>query len=168
MLTKIIESALNAQIAQEAHASYYYLAMASWCENKGLMGSSKFLYQQSEEERAHMLRLFKYINESGGHALSPEIKHIPAEFKSITNVFENALKQEIENTQSINALVENCMKAKDYATFNFLQWFVAEQHEEEMIFHTILDKIKIIGTDGKGIYMIDKEIRQMAETRPKE
>ena len=163
MLSKNIESFLNKQIAQEASASYYYLAMASWCEYKGLGGAAKFLYQQSKEERAHMLKIFKYVNEAGGHALAPEIKKLPQEYKSIVNVFELALKQEVNNTKSINALVDACLKAKDYSTANFLQWYVAEQHEEEMIFKAVLDKIKIIGIDGKGIYMIDKEIGKMAE-----
>lgn len=163
MLSTNIENALNKQIAQEASASYYYLAMASWCEYKGLNGAAKFLYQQSEEERAHMLKIFKYVNEAGGHAFAPEIKKLPQEYKTIVNVFELALKQEVNNTKSINNLVDSCLKAKDYSTFNFLQWYVAEQHEEEMIFKTVLDKMKIIGTDGKGIYMIDKEIGKMAE-----
>ncbi|MBL4654421.1 MAG: ferritin [Bacteroidia bacterium] len=163
MLTKNIENLLNRQIAQEASASYYYLAMASWCECKGLGGAAKFLYKQSEEERSHMIKLFKYINEAGGHALAPEIKKLPQEFKTIVNVFELALKQEVDNTKSINNLVEACFKSKDYSTENFLQWYVAEQHEEEMVFKSILDIMKIIGTDGKGVYMIDKEIGKMAE-----
>ena len=74
------------------------------------------------------------------------------------------LKQEKENTRSINVLVDNCLKEKDYSTFNFLQWYVAEQHEEEMLFQSILDKIKIIGTDGQGVYLIDREVAKIADS----
>lgn len=164
MISKKIESLLNQQIAQEAFASYYYLGMASWCDFNALEGCSKFLYGQSEEEREHMLKLFNYIVEAGGQALAPGIKNIPKDFKNITNVFNSALKQEQENTKSINNLVEICLKEKDYSTFNFLQWYVEEQHEEEMLFQSILDKIKIIGTDGQGVYMIDREVAKIAES----
>jgi len=161
MLSKTIESALNKQIEQEGFASYYYLGMASWCQLKGLDGAATFMYRQSEEERAHMLKLFHYINETGGHAHSPRIEKSPEKFKSIVDVFMLALRQEQANTKSINNLVELCLKEKDYSTFNFLQWYVAEQHEEEMVFKGILDKIDIIGTDGKGTYMIDKAIAKL-------
>ena len=162
MISKKVESLLNQQIAQEAYASYYYLGMASWCDFHALEGCSQFLYCQSEEEREHMLKLFNYIVEAGGRALAPGIKQIPKDFKDITNVFKSALTQEKANTKSINALVDTCLKEKDYSTFNFLQWYVAEQHEEEMLFQSILDKIKIIGTGGQGIYMIDREVAKIA------
>jgi len=162
MLSKKIESALNKQIAQEAYASYFYLSMASWCQNKGLDGAAGFLFKQSEEERAHMLKLFTYINQTGGHALAPAIKKSPDNYKSIVEVFKLSLKQEQQNTASINSLVELCWNEKDYSTFNFLQWYVAEQHEEEMVFKNILDKVDLIGTDGKGIYLIDKAIAKLS------
>jgi len=161
MLSQKIENALNMQIAQEAFASYYYLSMASWCQKMGLDGSSEFLFKQSEEERVHMLKLFAYINETGGQALAPEIKKTPKSYKSLEDVFKLALKQEQQNTKSINSLVDLCLKEKDYSTFNFLQWFVAEQHEEEMVFKNILDKVDLIGTDGKGTYFIDKAISKL-------
>ena len=164
MISKKVELLLNQQIAQEAYASYYYLGMASWCDFHALEGCSQFLYGQSEEEREHMLKLFNYIVEAGGRALAPGIKQIPKDFKDITNVFKSALNQEKANTKSINALVDTCLKEKDYSTFNFLQWYVAEQHEEEMLFQSILDKIKIIGTDGQGVYMIDREVAKIAAT----
>jgi ferritin len=140
--------------------------MASWCDFNGLEGCSTFLYAQSEEEREHMLKLFNYIIEAGGQALAPEIKKIPKDFKNVVNVFNLALKQEISNTKSINNLADVCLKEKDYSTFNFLQWYVAEQHEEEMLFKTILDKISIIGTEGQGLYLIDNEIAKISQNKP--
>lgn len=161
MLTKKMEQALNDQLAKEAYASNYYLAMASWCEKTGLRGSAGFMHEQSVEEREHMMKLVKYINEVGCHALAPEIKQPPNSYKSITHVYELALEHEINVTKSINKLVELALTSKDYGTFNFLQWFVAEQHEEENLFRNILDLIKITGTEGRGVFLIDNEIGKL-------
>jgi ferritin len=158
MLSKKIEQALNAQIEKEANATFYYLAMASWAHSQALDGTATFLYRHSNEENAHMHKIFNYINETGGHALVPEIKKVQNSFQSIEEVFNLILESELAVTESVNNIVAMCFEEKDFATFNFMQWFVAEQHEEEVLFRRILDKIKIIGTDFKGIYTLDKEI----------
>lgn len=166
MITKSIEKSLNAQIAHEANASFYYLSMASWCDSNGYSGATKFLYSHSDEEKEHMLKLFHYINEAGGRSIVPSIKQPQSEFKSLIQIFELMLKHEIEVTKEINGLVELCLKEKDYSTFNFLQWYVAEQHEEEMLFRSILDKAKLIGADdSKGLYWLDKEIGSLAQPK---
>ena len=161
MLLKEIEAALNAQIANEAYASNSYLSMASWCEKKGLRGSAAFMYEQSEEEREHMMRMIKYVNEAGGHAKVSALKEPPYVYKSISQVFELALQHEIHVTQSINKIVDLSLSKKDYGTFNFLQWYVAEQHEEEHLFNSILDIIQISGTEGRGLLLLDNEIARL-------
>ena len=161
MLSEKIEAALNDQIAKEAYASNYYLSMASWCEKTGLRGCSAFMYQQSEEELEHMMKLFRYVNAAGGHSLVSAIKEPPATYKSIAQVFELALEHEINVTKSINKLVELCFSEKDYSSFNFLQWYVAEQHEEEKLFNSILDTVKIAGSDGRGLLLLDNEISKL-------
>jgi ferritin len=161
MITKKIEKALNEQIALEASASYDYLAMASWFDKTGLSGAAKFMYEQSDEERGHMLKLFTYINEAGGYALAPGVAQPKYEYKTMLQIFEDVLKHEIHVTKAINKLVDLCLTEKDYSTFNFLQWYVSEQHEEEKLFTQIIDKIRIVGEDGKGIYWIDKELASM-------
>lgn len=158
MLSKKIEKALNDQIALEAQSSFTYLAMASWADVNGYANCAKFLYAQSSEERDHMLKLFNYINDAGGHALAPNVKPKNTNFKSLESLFHDTLNNEQEVTKSINDLVDLCLKERDHSTHNFLQWYVAEQHEEEKSFRAILDLFKIIGTDGKGLYHIDKEI----------
>ena len=161
MLSKNVEKALNGQIALEAYASSSYLAMASWSEGNGLRGSAEFFYAQSAEEREHMLRLVKYVNEASGHAHIPAIKEPPCSYKSLNETFEIALQQEKNVTESINKLVELCFNSKDYASFNFLQWYVAEQHEEESLFMNILDLFKISGAEPKNLLLVDKEIKGM-------
>lgn len=163
MLSTKIQSALNQQVAEEDYAAHYYLAMASWCDKSGLQGSAKFLYAHAEQEKQHMMKLFKYVNDAGGHALVQAVKEPPAKFKSISNVFELTLAQEKHVTKSINSLVDLCLSEKDYSTFNFLQWYVAEQHEEERLLNSILDLIKIAGVEGRGLFLIDKEIEKRSE-----
>lgn len=162
MLNKELESMLNKQIALEGYSSFVYLSMASWCEMKGFEGSTKFLYNHFEEEKAHMLKFFDYINDRGGHALAPEIKGLKHDFSSLKHIFEEILKHEQHVTAAINKLVEKALELKDFTTFSFLQWFVEEQREEENLVNTILDKFRILGPDEKNLYFIDKELGELS------
>ena len=161
MLSKTIESALNKQIRIEAESSQVYLAMAVWAEVKGLEGISNFMYDQSDEEREHMLKLVKFVNERGGHAQISELNAPNVTFNSFQEMFEKLLHHEIFVSQSINELVHISLQEKDYATHNFLQWYVAEQIEEEAVARTILDKINMIGDDKGGLYLFDRDIQQL-------
>ncbi|MEZ5014098.1 MAG: ferritin [Chitinophagales bacterium] len=167
MLTKKVEQALNAQIEMEGYASNYYLSAASWCDAKGLEGCATFLYGHADEERMHMMKIFNYVNDAGGHALAPSIKQPPLKFKSLLALFEAILDHEIKVTKSINSLIDICIQEKDHSSNNFLQWYVAEQHEEEKLFRTVIDKIKLIGDDPKGHYWIDKELSNIRATMAK-
>lgn len=158
MLSKKIESALNKQIELEASSSQYYLAMASWAETQGLSGVANFLFQHSDEERAHMIKLLKFVNERGGHAIVPSLKQPDKTFKNLQLVFEQVLNHEIMVSNEINNLVDVCLKEKDYTTHNFLQWYVSEQIEEEALARNILDKLKMIGTDKGGLYFFDRDL----------
>jgi len=153
-----VEQRLNEQIKVEGESSHIYLAMASWCEKEGYENSAKFLYQHSDEERMHMLKLMKYLNEAGGHALAPELVNVPYHYDSLQDVFENVLKHEIEVTKSINELANFCFVNHDFASFHFLQWYVMEQREEESLARRVIDVFKIIGLEGQGLWMIDQEI----------
>ncbi|MDZ7845530.1 MAG: ferritin [Owenweeksia sp.] len=155
------EEKLNAQIVKEGTSSAQYLSMASWCETKGFNNSSEFLYQHSDEERGHMLKLFKYVNQAGGHALQPAIKHIQHTYGSLREIFENVLQHEIEVTCSIHDIVDHCLAIKDYTTFNFLQWYVVEQREEETMARRALELFDIIGEDGVGLWTIDQELGKL-------
>ena len=164
MINKEIESALNEQISAEASSSHLYLAMASWAETKGYEGVSNFFYKQSDEERQHMLKLVKYVNERGGHAHIPAIKEPSKMFDCLTHVFQDFLNHEVGVTALINNLVHICLENKDYTTQNFLQWYVSEQIEEEALARTILDKLKLIGDDKGGLYLFDRDINQLTVT----
>jgi ferritin len=153
-----VEAALNDQIQKEASSSQFYLAMASWSENNGLNGTAKFMYSHSDEERFHMLKLVKFVNERGGKAIVPPVEKPPVEFNDLVNVFELLLQHEISVTESINNLVDICLQEKDYTTHNFVQWYVSEQLEEEALARMVLDKLKLIGGDKGGMYMFDRDL----------
>jgi ferritin len=159
MLSKTIQEALNNQVAMEAESSQAYLAMASWSEiQPGLDGVTGFFYKQSDEERLHMLRLIRYINERGGFAIVPALQQPNITFQSLKRVFEELLKHEIKVSESINDIVDLALKEKDFATHNFLQWYVSEQIEEERLARTLNDKLELVGDDKGGIYLFDRDI----------
>ena len=161
MLSENMQDALNKQIRIEAESSQIYLAMASYAERKGLEGVSQFMYDASDEERQHLLKMFKYVNERGGFAKVSELSQPALEFGSIKEMFETLFKHEVFVSKSINELVHISLEEKDYATHNFLQWYVAEQIEEEAQARTILDKINLIGDDKGGLYLFDNDIKQL-------
>ena len=162
MLKEKVEKALNAQLLIEADSSQIYLAMASWAETQGLGGTAQFLYKHSDEERIHMLKLVQYINERGGKAIIPALPRPEKDFKTLNNLFKTLLNHEIMVSDKINDLVEICLKEKDYTTQNFLQWYVAEQIEEEALARTIIDKLNMIGADKSGLYMFDRDIETIS------
>jgi ferritin len=159
MLKPLIEEVLNKQIIVEAQSSQIYLAMASWSEVLGLEGVAKFMYSHSDEERAHMLKIVKFINERGGHAIVPPLDSPPTQFGTIKEMFQDLYKHEVKVSASINDLIEVCLLEKDYATHSFMQWYVTEQIEEEAMAKNILDKIHLIGDDKGGLYLFDNDIK---------
>lgn len=163
MLQPAMLEKLNEQINLEFFSSNLYLQMGSWAEANGLEGCAEFLYQHADEEMSHMKRLFTYVNETGAQAIIGSIDAPETEYSSIRDLFEKVYEHECFITQKINELAHTAFTNQDYSTFSFLQWYVAEQHEEEKLFNGILDKIKIIGEDGKGLFFIDKEISELAK-----
>lgn len=150
---------LNEQVAKEAFASATYLAMASWCDQKGFSNSAKFYYDQAVEEREHMMKIFHFINDCGGGAISPEISGIQQSYLSLKDTFEHALQHEVEVSKSIYRIIAKARKVEDFASENFLQWFVTEQLEEEKQFRDILDLFRIMGEEGIALQLIDERIK---------
>ncbi len=164
MLKDKIEKALNDQIEIEAFSSQIYLAMASWAETQGLGGTAQFLYKHSDEERMHMLKLVQYVNERGGKAIIPPLDQPDRDYKSLTNLFQNLLDHEVMVSGEINNVVDVCLSEKDYTTHNFMQWYVAEQIEEEALARTIMDRLSMIGEDKGGLYLFDRDIENLSIT----
>jgi len=163
-----VAALLNEQIRLEAIASAKYLAMASWCDEKGLENSAEFFYEQSDEERMHMLKLFRYLQDGGSKAISPDVDGIQHEFSSLREIFVSVLEQEIAVTHAIHKIVAACRNAGDFSTENFMQWFIAEQIEEEHIARRLIELVDIIGTEGQGLYMIDIEVSKIRDNIAKD
>ena len=158
MLNNQITEKLNEQINLEFYSSNIYLQMSAWCEVKGYQGAAAFLLRHADEEMQHMQKLFTYVSETGGLPLLGKIDAPQTEFNSLKEVFEITLEHEKLVTRKINELVEATVNTQDHSTFNFLQWYVAEQHEEEKLFNSIIDKFNLVGDDGRGLYFIDRDL----------
>ena len=159
MLNKKIEDICNRQVEREGFSSSLYLAMASWAETNGFSGVAEWLYSQSNEERLHMLKFIKYINERGGKAIISALKKPEVEFNSVEVVFNEVLKHEEFITASINEIVSLTLDEKDFTTHSFLHWFVTEQIEEEASVRTIIDKVHLVGKNN--MYQFDKDIMSL-------
>lgn len=165
MLSKKIEAALNNQIEVEAYSSQVYLAMASWAETNGLNGVARFLYTHSDEERQHMLKLVVYINERGGEAVVPALKKPAKSYKGVRKVFQEILDHERKVSGEINSIVDLTLSEKDYITHNFMQWYVAEQIEEESLAQNMIDKLNLINEDSSGLYLFDRDLETFEEKK---
>lgn len=155
-------AALNAQMTKEAHAAQIYLSYASWLDDKGYGGMANFLFRHAQEERNHMMKFLEYILERGAKV---KVEAIPApgeEPKNVNDCFEKFFQQEVDNTQAIYRLVRQSFDEGDWATWNFLQWFVKEQVEEETLAMNLLDKIKIAGGEkasNDALYVLDRDLK---------
>ncbi|CAM4044318.1 MULTISPECIES: non-heme ferritin [Shewanella] len=163
MLAQTMIDQLNAQINVEFFSSNLYLQMSAWCEDKGFEGAAKFMRAHADEEMQHMHRLFTYVSETGGMPLLGAIEAPQSQFESLLALFEYTYEHEQMITSKINALAHTAFTNQDYSTFNFLQWYVSEQHEEEKLFKSIVDKIRLVGEDGKALFFVDKDLAQMAQ-----
>ena len=161
LISQDIETLLNQQIKKEAHSSSLYLSMASWCNQNGYDFSADYFTKQSEEERVHQLKLFKYVLDMGGNAISPEVTGIKSDFLSFREVFEDALEAEIAITQSFKNLATRCLKEQDFVTMEFLNWFLKEQREEEYKARRALELFEVIGEEGTGRWEIDKHVNKI-------
>lgn len=159
MLSKTVTDLLNLQVQKEGYSSNLYLAMASWAENEGFKGIADWLYAQSEEERLHMKKFISYINERDAKAVIPAFEKPVIKIKSARDLFEQVLKHEYFISSSINEIVALTSKEKDFSTYNWIQWFVNEQIEEEANVRTILDKLKLVGESN--LYLFDRDIMSL-------
>lgn len=165
MLNAKMAERLNAQINLEFYSSNLYLQMSAWCGAQGLDGCAKFLRQQADEEMEHMHRLYDYVSQTGHMAKFGAIDAPPHEFKSVRAVFEQTYEHEQMITRSINELAGTAFELRDFSTFNFLQWYVSEQHEEEATFQNILDRMALLEGEEKALFFFDKEIEALSAKR---
>ena len=158
MISKKMEKALNRQINAELYSSYLYLAMAAHAESKNLRGMANWFRVQSQEELVHATKFFGFVHERGGRVTLEAIEKPPVEWSSPKALFESGLAHERKVTGLISDLVNLAVDERDHATNNFLQFFVAEQVEEETNADAIVRRLELAQDSGPGLFMIDNEL----------
>jgi ferritin len=153
---------LNKQLNEELQASYQYLAMSAHFESVNLTGFAHWFLTQSKEEHDHAMKIFKYINDRDGKVSLSKIDVPKGEWKLPVDVFQESYNRELEVSDSINEVVEVALSEKDYATHSFMLWFVNEQVEEESTALKWTERLKMIGDNKNGLYIIDRELSQRA------
>lgn len=166
MLSSKMLDALNNQINAELYSSYLYFSMSTYFESKNLGGFANWMRVQAQEELTHAMKFYNYVNERGGKVNAKAIDGPPTEWPSAVSVFDETLRHEQKVTGLINELANLAVTEKDHATGNFLQWFIAEQVEEEATADNILNQLKLVGDSGQGILMLDRELGSRVFTMP--
>jgi ferritin len=165
VISEKMEKAINRQLNRELYSAYLYLSMAAYFDSINLKGFANWMRIQAQEEVTHAMKFYNYLFERGGRAIMQEIEAPPSKWKSPLAVFEHTYEHEQKVTGLINDLVNMSVSEKDHATYNFLQWFVAEQVEEESSAGEVVQKLKLVG-DGGGLFMLDRELGQRVFTPP--
>jgi ferritin len=166
MLKKKILQAMNEQINAEMYSSYLYLSMEAYFNSISLDGFAMWMRAQVQEELFHAMKFYDFVCERDGKVVLDTIKKPDASWKSPLIAFQQILKHEQHVTDLINNLVDLAIVEKDHATVNFLQWFIAEQVEEEASAGAIVDKLKLIKEDTSGLFMLDAELGKRVFTPP--
>jgi len=166
MISKTMQNALNEQVNAEFYSAYLYLAMEAYFESISLPGFANWMRCQCQEEALHAMKFYDYINERNSRVKLSQIAPPELEWSSPLDAFEAAYKHEQKVTGLINDLVDLAIREGDHATNNFLQWFVAEQVEEEAAANAVVEKIKLAGTSEGALFQIDREMQQRVFTPP--
>lgn len=163
MISKKIQDKLNDQLNKELFSSYLYLYMSAHCRSISLDGCAHWLRLQADEEREHAMKFFDYIEEQQGTVVLGSIAEPRGKFRSVQEVFEKVLEHEKYVTKSINQIMEFAVQEKDFATQNFLQWFIKEQVEEESSAQQALDRFKLAGDSMGAVLQLDRELSKRKE-----
>jgi ferritin len=158
MLTERMLNALNKQINREIYSSYLYMSMSMYFESEDLSGAAFWMRTQVLEELAHADKFMHYVNERGGRVFLEALGKPDVSWDVPLDAFNGALKHERFISASINDLVTLAREEKDFMSDNFLQWFVAEQVEEEASVTEVIRMFKLAGGAGGGLLMIDREL----------
>lgn len=160
MIDRKMLDALNEHLNVEYYSAYYYLAMSAYFHDTDLNGMASWMRVQYQEELAHAGRFFDFIADREGTISLKPIEAPPQAWDGPLAVFEDALAHEKSVTQRIYELVDLSLEMRDHASNTFLQWFVTEQVEEEATASEIIQQLKLVGGDGNGLFLLDRELGQ--------
>lgn len=168
MIPKQLEQAFNEQIKYELESAYLYLSMAAFFDSQGLEGMARWMRAQTQEEMTHAMRFFKHLIERGGNVALHGLAEPKHEWDSALDAFEAAYAHEQFVTGLINKLRKSGRELGDYASESMLQWFVDEQVEEEDSTSRVAQQLRLIGKDGNGLLMLDRELGARSFVLPPE
>jgi ferritin len=166
MLSEKIQKALNDQMNFETYSAYIYLSMAAYFDSIDLTGFSSWMKVQFQEEMFHASKFYSFVNERGERVRLGTIDAPAAEWATPLAAFENALEHERLVTGRINDMLTLAMDDRDHATANFLQWFVAEQVEEEASVDSVIQRLKLADSAPGALFMLDQELAKRVFTPP--
>ncbi len=162
MLSTKMQESLNKQINEEYYSSYLYLAMAAYLDEKNLDGCAHWMRMQAQEEYQHAMKIFDYVGARGGRVELFSIAQPQKEWDSPLAAFKASLDHEVYMTKNINFLADLSLEERDHATHNLMQWYIAEQVEEEATVDGIVKKLEMMGGEGPGLFMMDRELNARA------
>ena len=157
-MSAALQKAMNEQIKKEFYASYLYLAMSAWFEERNFEGFAKWMRIQADEERAHAMRIFDFVIDRGGKVTLAGIPEPDAKWKKALEVFDAARKHEQMVSASINSLYARADAEKDYPSQVMLQWFINEQVEEEKTSTAIAERLRLVGDSATGLLLLDRSL----------
>lgn len=166
MINEKLEKSFNDQINKELYSEYLYLSMQAYFERLNLKGFVNWMSVQVQEEHAHALGMFDYLNQRGGNVQLEAIDKPETDWESPLAVFEQVLEHEEYVTSRINALMDVAEETKDRAAMSFLNWYLKEQVEEEDNVGNVLATLKLIGDDKKALLMLDKDLATRTFVQP--
>jgi ferritin len=158
MLSRPVQEAINEHINRELYSAYLYLSMAAYSEAINLSGFAHWFRVQFREEVDHALKFFDFVNARGGRVTLQAIAQPPSDFGSPTDLFERTLTHEREVTEGIYRLHELAIRENEHACLPLVQWFIAEQIEEEKTADQILQQLKLVGDEGPGLFLLDQQL----------
>lgn len=165
-MKKKMEKALNKQVNAEMYSSYLYLAMESYFQSVSLTGFAKWMRGQVQEEMFHGMKIYDYVHERGGRAQFEAIAKPQTHWDSPLAAFEHILAHEESVTELINNLIDVALDVRDHAAKAFLNWFIIEQVEEEATVGEIVARLRLIGDDSSGLFLLDSELSKRVFTLP--
>ena len=158
MISEKMQEALNEQVNKEFYSAYLYLAMAVYCDAQNMDGFAKWLQLQAQEEVTHGMKIYGYLRDRGAPVTLGALEQPQSQYESFQAVFEKVAEHEAFVTSAINNIANMALEEKDQVTYSFMDWFLQEQIEEEATADSILQKVKLVGDSGNGLFALNAEL----------
>ena len=160
MINSKIATALNDQLNLEYYSAYSYLAMSAYFLTQNLNGFAHWMRVQAQEELGHGMKIYDFLDDREAEIRFQALAAPKQNWDNPLDVFEDSLAHEQKVSQSIYNIADLALSERDHATHTFLQWFIAEQVEEEAAVKELIDTLKLVGTEGNGLFLLDRDLAQ--------